>query len=253
MAPSGPSPRTEMARRNPPWQRDELILALDLYFRLRPDTISKAHPEVAALSELLNKLPIHPDRPDPGTFRNVNGTYMKLCNFLALDPDYRGKGLEAGGRLERVIWQEFAGDRVRLACLAEAIRKCYLSVDPSGVAELAEEGEFPEGRVLYRLHRLRERNPALTRLAKERGMDERGRLLCAACAFDFAAVYGEVGRGFIECHHLLALADLLAERPTRLSDVALVCSNCHRMVHRRRPWLTMGNLTELIAEKARLP
>ena len=59
-----------MARRNPPWQRDELILALDLYFRHRPDTISKKHPEVAALSELLNKLPIHPTgrtRPSSAT------------------------------------------------------------------------------------------------------------------------------------------------------------------------------------------
>jgi 5-methylcytosine-specific restriction protein A len=39
-----------MARRNPPWQRDELILALELYFRHRPDTIRKEHPEVEALS-----------------------------------------------------------------------------------------------------------------------------------------------------------------------------------------------------------
>jgi 5-methylcytosine-specific restriction protein A len=238
-----------MARRNPAWQRDELILALDLYFRHRPDTISKKHPEVAALSELLNQLPIHPDRPDAATFRNVNGTYMKLCNFLALDPAYTGKGLEAGGRLERDVWAEFAPDRERLAGLAEAIRKSYLCVEPSGVAELAEEEEFPEGRVLYRLHRLRERNRELVRQVKEKALDERGRLLCAACAFDFASVYGEVGRGFIECHHLRALADLTAPRATRLADVALVCSNCHRMIHRKRPWLTLSNLAKLIANK----
>jgi 5-methylcytosine-specific restriction protein A len=54
----------DKARRNPPWQRDELILALDLYFRHRPDTISKKHPDVGALSGLLNALPIHPDRPE---------------------------------------------------------------------------------------------------------------------------------------------------------------------------------------------
>jgi 5-methylcytosine-specific restriction protein A len=48
-----------VAWRNPPWQRDELILAPDLYFRHRPDTISKQHPDVAVLSELLNALPIH--------------------------------------------------------------------------------------------------------------------------------------------------------------------------------------------------
>jgi 5-methylcytosine-specific restriction protein A len=238
-----------MARRNPPWQRDELILALDLYFRHRPDSISKNHPEVAALSELLNKLPIHPDRPDAAKFRNINGTYMKLCNFLALDPEYQGKGLEAGGRLEREIWAEFASDHERLARIAEAIRKFYLSVDPSGVAELAEEEEFPEGRVLYRLHRVRERNPELVRLAKEKAIDEEGRLFCAACAFDFLAKYGEIGRGVIDCHHLVALADLLNERTTRLSDVALVCPNCHRIIHRKRPWLTLKNLAELIADK----
>jgi 5-methylcytosine-specific restriction enzyme A len=165
---SSPLPGTDMARRNPPWQRDELILALDLYFRHRPDTISKKHPEIAALSELLNKLPIHPDRPEADKFRNINGTYMKLCNFLALDLEYKGKGLEAGGRLERDIWAEFAADRERLARLAEAIRKFYLSVDPSGVAELAEEEEFPEGKVLYRVHRLRERNWDLVGLGRRR-------------------------------------------------------------------------------------
>jgi 5-methylcytosine-specific restriction protein A len=230
-----PAPARITARRNPPWQRDELILALDLYFRHRPDTISKKHPEVGALSELLNKLPIHPDWPDPGKFRNVNGTYMKLCNFLALDPEYKGKGLEAGGALEQVIWAEFAADQARLAGIAEVIRKSYLAVEPAGVAELEEEEEFPEGKVLYRVHRLRERSRGLVRRAKEKALDEHGRLACGACGFDFAAVYGDVGRGFIECHHLLALADLQAERPTRLADVALVCPNCHRMVHRKRP------------------
>jgi 5-methylcytosine-specific restriction protein A len=246
---SGPGLRTDMARRNPPWQRDELILALDLYYRHRPDTISKKHSEVATLSELLNKLPIHPDRPDVAKFRNVNGTYMKLCNFLALDPDYEGKGLEAGGRLERDIWAEFAPDRERLARIAEAIRKFYLSVDPSGVAELAEEEEFPEGKVLYRLHRVRERNRDLVWRAKQKALDEHGRLACAACAFDFAAVYGEIGRDFIECHHLRALADLVAGEATQLSDVALVCPNCHRMIHRKRPWLSMDTLAGLVAHR----
>ena len=171
---------------------------------------------------------------------------MKLCNFLALAPDYQGKGLEGGGRLERDVWAEFAADRGRLARVAGAIRKFYLSVDPSGVAEQEEEEQFPEGKVLYRLHRQRERSRELVRLAKQKAMDERGRLLCAACAFDFAVTYGEVGQGFIECHHLLALADLIAERATRLSDLALVCSNCHRMIHRKRPWLTMSTLSDLL-------
>jgi hypothetical protein len=66
-----------VAERNPPWSRDELILALDLYFQYKPTTIGKAHPKVVELSELLEELPIHADRPDRPRFRNPNGVYME--------------------------------------------------------------------------------------------------------------------------------------------------------------------------------
>ena len=55
--------RTQTTR-NPPWEYDELILALDLY--LRRGQPSVADPEVIALSQLLNRLPIHESRPDSG-------------------------------------------------------------------------------------------------------------------------------------------------------------------------------------------
>jgi 5-methylcytosine-specific restriction protein A len=103
-----------------------------------------------------------------------------------------------------------------------------------------------EGKVLYRLHRVRERDPELVRRAKEKAMDEQGKLACMACTFDFAAVYGAVGLGYIKCHHLLPLAELAQERLSRLSDLALVCSNCHRMLHRKRPWLSLGQLSALV-------
>jgi 5-methylcytosine-specific restriction protein A len=45
--------------KNPVWTRDELILALELYLRRHPNTISQAHPDVVELSETLNSLPIH--------------------------------------------------------------------------------------------------------------------------------------------------------------------------------------------------
>jgi hypothetical protein len=46
-----------------------------------------------------------------------------------------------------------------------------------------------------------------------------------------------LGEDFIECHHTLALSELQEKRPARIDEIALVCSNCHRMIHRRRPWL----------------
>jgi 5-methylcytosine-specific restriction enzyme A len=86
--------------RNPKWTRDELILAPDLYMRVNPVHTSDENPEIIALSETLNSLPIHPHAEHGEKFRNANGVYMKLCNFLRLDPTYTGKGLQRGGKLE---------------------------------------------------------------------------------------------------------------------------------------------------------
>jgi 5-methylcytosine-specific restriction protein A len=74
------------------------------------------------MSRVLNALPVHKDRPDAGRFRNPNGVYMKLCNFLRFDPSYRGSGLTRGGRREEAIWKEFAEDRRRLTSVAARIR-----------------------------------------------------------------------------------------------------------------------------------
>jgi 5-methylcytosine-specific restriction protein A len=238
-------PADDEYARNPPWQRDELILALDLYFRHPPSGIGKTHPELIALSELLNALPIHADRPDAEKFRNPNGVYMKMCNFLRFDPSYQGKGLERGNRLEREVWDTFADDRALLAQVAAAIRAGHSAIEAA--AETVEEEEaFPEGRVLFRLHSARERNRNLVKRAKALAIQRHGRLTCCICQFDFAARYGSIGEGFIECHHTSPLSELAAVTATRVSDLALVCANCHRMIHRKRPWLTMNQLARLL-------
>ncbi len=243
-----------MALRNPAWSRDELILALDLYFRHHPSHISNSHPEVRTLSETLNLLPIHKNRPDAVRFRNENSVYTKLCNFLRFDPDYHGKGLTHGNAGEEEVWKEFAGDQKRLAQVASAIRqrveigkteeKSYRDGIPITIEP--DEDEFPEGRVLFREHRARERNRALVQAAKSRFLKANGRLACQACGFSFRDKYGVVGEGYIECHHVVAVSDLKPNAKTKVSDIALLCSNCHRMVHRRRPWLSMEELKSLL-------
>ena len=55
-------------------------------------------------------------------------------------------------------------------------------------------------------------------------------LACEVCGFDFQARYGVIGEGFAEVHHLLPIHR--GERLTRLADLAVVCANCHRMLHR---------------------
>lgn len=105
---------------------------------------------------------------------------------------------------------------------------------------------FPEGRLVERLHLARERSPALIRRAKEYALAQGRALRCACCNFDFESKYGELGRGFIEAHHTKPVSTMAHDgEETRVEDIALVCSNCHRMLHRRRPWLELHHLKQL--------
>lgn len=36
---------------------------------------------------------------------------------------------------------------------------------------------------------------------------------------------------------------------TDVDDIAIVCSNCHSMIHRRKPWLTREQLKSILKEK----
>ncbi len=111
-----------MHPRNPPWLREELILALALYMRAGRRVLHATDPEVKKLSDTLNRLPFHLDRPDALRFRNPNGVSMKLANFAAIDPESGTLGLSAAGRLDRDVWEDYAGDPARLYRTAEAIR-----------------------------------------------------------------------------------------------------------------------------------
>jgi len=63
--------------RNPKWTRDEVILALDLYFRVNPCNTFDANSEIVELSDLLNTLPIRASDGTDEKFHNLNGVYIK--------------------------------------------------------------------------------------------------------------------------------------------------------------------------------
>jgi len=194
----------------------------------------------------LNKLPIHNNRPDSGRFRNANGVYMKLCNFLRFDPTYSGEGLKAGGKLEEEIWDEFASDTPRLRKIAKGIvDSLRKSIDGTQNLEPDEAEEFPEGKVLYQQHRIRERNKQKVKAFKEMAK-RNGTIHCSICGFSFYKVYEELGEDFIECHHTIPVSEYGENTKTRLKDLVLVCSNCHRMLHKKRPWLSIEELKAII-------
>lgn len=66
-----------------------------------------------------------------------------------------------------------------------------------------------------------------------------GKVFCVVCGFEFFKAYGEIGKDFIELHHvkLVHLMDIEGESMNieqALRNVATVCSNCHRMIHRKQ-------------------
>lgn len=240
------------AKRNPAWTRDELILALDLYLKNRHSPSSKRHPEVQALSQLLGQVGEALGLNGGGSFRNENSVYMKLSNFRRWDPEYvkDGKtGLAKGNKDEELVWNEFAGDPSKLAAVIAAIRAAIESSSPEG-QELAgkdEPGieEAEEGKVLTRLHRYRERNRALVEAKKKEVLKTRDCLQCEACGFDFAKAYGPAGIGIIDIHHTKPLHTLKPGETTKLSELALLCANCHRIIHSKREWLSVEQVRAL--------
>lgn len=73
---------------------------------------------------------------------------------------------------------------------------------------------------------------------------------CMVCGFNFEAVYGELGKGFIEVHHINPLSDLEEEVCINpLDDLVCLCSNCHRMIHRKKDGIfSVKELRELIQD-----
>ena len=102
----------------------------------------------------------------------------------------------------------------------------------SGLAILAE-GDEPatlhyEDASKFRLHKRIERNSKLSKdVKKHLGYT------CQVCNTNFEKTYGELGKEYIEAHHLKPIAGLTGKvAMDPLKDFAVLCANCHRMVHR---------------------
>jgi 5-methylcytosine-specific restriction protein A len=110
--------------------------------------------------------------------------------------------------------------------------------------------EVREGGRRLVTHFRRERNRAVVQAKKKQVMAQTRELRCEACGIDFRETYGDRGMGFCEAHHTRPLSDEDREVQTKLEDLALLCSNCHRMIH-RQPMLSVAELRSLIVTQRR--
>ena len=120
--------------------------------------------------------------------------------------------------------------------------------------ELGDDGETGafyetiEERRRYVRHARIQRNSAAAKKAKKYHGT-----ICQACGFDFTRFYGHRGQGYIEAHHLIPLHSLPEGKAVSMNpetDFAVLCANCHRMVHRGKLLLTIGDLSGLRGVRA---
>lgn len=122
---------------------------------------------------------------------------------------------------------------------------------PMELAGLDEEAEFAEGARYYVQHISRERDPKAVKSAKARRWQDKKAFACDVCNFDFAKTFGERGLGYIEAHHTVPVHKMKQGHKTKIADFALVCSNCHRMLHTMKPLIDIPQLKAMRVKAAK--
>jgi len=203
----------------PKWTRDELILACDLVVENGWRQIREHDPRAKTLSDLLRSLRIHPVEKRGPRFRGLGSVSRKTADLVTIHPDY-SRDPTRGSKLDREVLAAW---------------------DIAFVGDVGAK----EGGLLATRHLRRERDRKLRSRKIADFLDSHDRVRCQLCAFDFEEVYGSHGHGFIECHHVVPL-HASGETTTQLTDLILLCSNCHSMIHYRKKWLEPAELRELL-------
>ena len=101
---------------------------------------------------------------------------------------------------------------------------------------------FREGAISQVLVNAYERNPQ----ARQKCIEHYG-TSCFVCGFNFGKVFGELGEGFIHVHHLKPISEVGEEyKINPIEDMRPVCPNCHAIIHRQTPLLSIEEIQSLL-------
>lgn len=154
-----------------------------------------------------------------------------------------------GGIGQSNVW--YADSPESAPVVAGVLRLVESNGESDPLPDVDEEVYGFEGNPRLMAHMRRERSSAIVKKKKNNVLERTGALACEACGFDFAQFYGDNGAGFCEVHHLVPLnkADGLVK--TELDDLAIVCSNCHRIIHRMKPMPSISEFVKLVRGKVK--
>ncbi|WP_425618103.1 HNH endonuclease [Anatilimnocola sp. NA78] len=117
------------------------------------------------------------------------------------------------------------------------------SVDLPG--EEKPSTKFIEGAVKSVVVNAYERNPK----ARNACVGHHG-FVCAVCGFNFVHLYGDIGQDFIHVHHVKDIASIGAEYEVDpIDDLRPVCPNCHAMLHKAKPAMSIEKLKAIIGDR----
>ncbi|WP_082655932.1 HNH endonuclease [Aureimonas sp. D3] len=226
---------------NPDWTKEETLLALELLARHDGRPVDRGHRDVIELSQFLRRINIHPMDKRRDNFRNVDGVALKLQNLLsAIDPN-RGLASSIG---DRQVVSEFPPTRYTELRELAALLRLRLQ-DPDLAISVSDEETFTEGKVLTARHRYRDARLRGKLLAK---MANRP-LVCEMCGPGERFEDRSLAEAQYEAHHRVPLSTAEGEVTTKLSDMALLCACCHRLLHRliakERRWVSVEEAAEI--------
>lgn len=232
---------------NPAWSTDETVLALELYLNNQDKIPGTNHPDVIELSKTLNKLPIHPIQLRRNSFRNPDGVAFKIQNIRSVAT---GKGLSNTSKTDKLVWDTFGHLPEAVKELAKQIRETSSSFGDTEVIiyDFDDEEAFPEGLVLTAFHKKRERAKGIRpTLLKKRKSENT--LHCDVCGTKPLYTNFINDHSIFECHHIVPLHQI-GKTKTKLSDMALLCANCHKAIHayisNNKSWVTPEEFRVLI-------
>jgi len=72
---------------------------------------------------------------------------------------------------------------------------------------------------------------------------------CQACGFDFSETYGPIGEGYIEVHHIIPVSEIGKDYMVNpVKDLIPLCANCHAIVHRKTPPLSIKEIASILKQ-----
>ncbi|MBT2736208.1 HNH endonuclease [Bacillus sp. ISL-7] len=179
---------------------------------------------------------------------------MGILHFIGLKDKHKGifKGLSIHEAVQLLEQQDSDFSLViqclnRINNLIENSQKLVEVITDDIDSEKAEDDSYyKDGAVKQYYGKRYERNPE----NRKKAIEIHG-LKCVACGFNFEEVYGERGKDFIEVHHVKPLSTIGEEVTIEpKEDLVPVCSNCHRMIHRRKDdVLTVEELKFMISQR----